>query len=415
MIKDIDFLIVGGGIAGTCAAQTIRKASPNSSITIISDEPYRLYSRILLEKFIRGEIKKEQVFLKTTDWYSQNSIELILGVSAKKVTPKEHTLETSNGESYRYKKLLLALGARPIKLKVEGADLGNIFNMWTLSDAEKIREAVSGCQKPLIIGGGFIGLDFMRCFSKKNCGLTILDGCDYYWGNRLDKQSSGFLKKVIELNGVKIIEGEMIEKFMPSSGDPKNVGGLITKKGNQYDADLVGVGIGIKNDLDWLRGTGINITSGIKVNEFLETDVADIYSAGDCANYYDLVLETQHLSASWANSTIQGTIVGKTMSGQRTVFETVCSYTTAIFNVPCVFLGITDAGSWDRSIQRGSQDLGKLSQIFAKKYGQELRIVGAISINNSQDSVQIASLIKKKTNILPFVESLSDINFEIKV
>src|SRR3989304_7769846 len=160
-MKSVDFLIVGGGVTGTTAAQTIRGLRPDSSVVILSDEPYELYSRILLTSYIRGEATQEQVFLKRNEWYQENRIDLVKGVSAQKLDANAHTVECANGDVYQYKKLLLALGARPIKLNVPGSELGNISYMWTIEDAEKIITDLKTAKRGVVIGGGFIGLGFV--------------------------------------------------------------------------------------------------------------------------------------------------------------------------------------------------------------------------------------------------------------
>ena len=412
-MKSVDFLIVGGGVAGTTAAQTIRGLKPDTSIVILSDENYELYSRILLTGYIRGEVTREQVFLKKPKWYQENRIDLAKGISARKLDANAHTGECENGEIYQYKKLLLALGARPIKLNVPGSELGNISYMWTIEDAEKIITDLKTAKRGVVIGGGFIGLEFAHAFKIKGIETTILDGSQYYWGNRLDKGSSQVIQNILEKNGISVIAGEMAEKFVGGQDNPQSVGKVITKSGKEFECDLVGIGIGIKSDLEWLEGSGIKVDQGIVTNEYLETNLPDVYSAGDCANFYDVIIEGQHLVGTWANATIQGTVVGKTMTGQRTIFEAVSAYTARFFNSTCSFVGMTEPDFADESVTRGTVAEGKIARIFVKHIRGTKRIIGAIVVNNFSEVAPITDAIKNKVDVSQNRDKLADANFDL--
>ena len=460
MTKSVDFLIVGGGIAGTTAAQTIRSLVPDSSVVILSDENYELYSRVLLSSYIRGEITQDQIFFKKPEWYQENKIELVKEVSAQKLDANEHTVVCNNGDTYQYKKLLLALGARPIKLNVLGSQLANISYMWTIEDAQEIISALTIGKKGVVIGGGFIGLEFAHAFKVKGIETILLDGSEYYWGNRLDRQSSQVIQNILEKNGIKVVAGEMVEKFTGSRNDPQKVGQVITKSGKEFDCDLVGIGVGIKSDLTWLEGSGIKVDQGVVTNEYLETNLADIYAAGDCANFYDVIIESQHLVGTWANAATQGVVVAKTMVDvdERTVFEAVSSYTARFFASTCSFIGMTEEDFADEVIIRGSVSEGKIARIFVKKYpsassgsmtrsansgsvtrstshstlrasdhsiqrisdsmnskssGSVTRIIGAIVVNNFGEVAQLVAAIKNKVDIIAYKAKLSDFTFNL--
>ena len=412
-MKSVDFLIIGGGAAGTTAAQVIRSLKPEAAISILSDENYEMYSRVLLPNYIRGEINREQVFLKKPDWYQQNRIELVKNASAQKLLANEKTLVCGNGNTYKYDKSLIATGALPIKLNVPGNDLGNISYMWTINDADKIVTACQEAKEGLIIGGGFIGLEFAHSFKVKGIETTILEGAPYYWGNRLDESSSKVLQNILEANGIRVIVKDQVEKFIAKADGA--VGGLVTKSGQQFDCDLVGIGIGIRSDLSWLAaGSGIKIDGGIVTNEYLETSIPDVYAAGDCVSFYDLIIQAPHIVGTWANATTQGSVVARNMMGIKTIFEAVSSYTINFFGASCSFIGMTDENFADEIIDRGSVEAAKMSRIFLKKYGSDIRIVGATVINEPSQVMPLASLIKNKVDIATYKNKVSDIAFDLK-
>src|SRR3989344_2000991 len=159
-MKSVDFLIVGGSAAGTTAAEVIRQLNPQASITIITDENHEQYSRVLLPHYIRGKVQREQVFLKKPQWYEEKGIELIKGHKAVSLEPESHRVTVDDGEQIQYKKLLIAIGGDVIKLNVAGNDLSNIFYLRTIEDADSAIAASKKSKRGLVLGGGFVSLDF---------------------------------------------------------------------------------------------------------------------------------------------------------------------------------------------------------------------------------------------------------------
>src|SRR3989344_6963993 len=366
-MKSTDFLIIGGSAAGTTAGETIRNLQPQTSITIVSDEDHEFYSRVLIPHYIRGKVSREQIFLRKPQWYPDNKIELVKKTKAVKLDSQNHTVNFSSGEQIKYGKLLIAIGGYVVPLKIPGADSKNIFYMRTVEDADGIIEAAKRAKRGVIIGGGFIGLEFTSCFRINGVeDVTVLVREPYYWAGKLDEASSKVLVNVLEKNGVKVLTGEEVESFNPiTRTDPIKVVGLVqTKSGKKFDADVVGVGIGIKSDLSWLDGSGVKIDRAIVTNECLETNVPDVYAAGDCAQFYDVIFGRQHIIGNWANATSQGNAVGKTMAGGKTVFETASSYSINFFDGSCTFVGVTDEKFADEVIVRGSVENHRMTRIF---------------------------------------------------
>src|SRR3990167_3861036 len=410
-MKIVDFLIVGGSAAGTTAAETIRTNLPNSSITIISDENYEQYSRVLLPHYIRGKVAREQVFLKKSEWYQERKIELVKGVRVEGLDTGGKKVGLSNGEEYHFGKLLIAIGADVIKWSVPGSDKTKVLYMRTIEDGDEIVKVASQSKKAIVIGGGFIGLEFASCFRMNGVSdVTVLVLEPYFWSGKLDNKSSRVLVSTLEKNGVKVLTNEEVDHFDYSNNQSK----AVTKSGKVFPFDAVGVGIGIKSDLSWLEGSGVKINRGVLTNEYLQTNVADIYAAGDCAEFYDVIFERQHIVGNWANATSQGLAVGKTMGGVKTVFETASSYSINFFDGSCSFIGVTDEKFADQIIVRGSVENQKMTQIFIKSIGGITRIVGATVINSTADVSPLTSAVKGKIDVSASKNSLSKSDFDLR-
>ncbi len=423
-MKQVDFLIVGGSAAGTTAAESISNLKPDATIAIVTDEDHEQYSRVLLPHYVRGKVSREQVFLKKQDWYEQRKIELIKGVSCQKLDANNKTVSLSNKENVEYGKLLIAVGGKVIPFVVTGAESKNLLYLRTIEDADKIIETAKQSKKALIIGGGFIGLEMASSFVKNGVSdITALVLEDFYWQGKLDSESSKVLCEVLIENGIKIETKVAVDHFETKDG---LICAAIAKDGRRFEADMVGVGIGIRSDLAFLADSGVKIDRGIVTNEYLETNLADVYAAGDCAQFWDVIFEREHMLGNWANATSQGSAVGKTMvhsltlgqAGERTKFETASSYSITFFDSPqggsCSFLGVTDEKFAEQVIVRGSVGAGKISRIFIKKYDQVTRIVGATVINNPMEVAPLTMAIKGQADVSTHVADLGKAEFDLK-
>jgi len=415
-MKNSDFLIIGGSAAGTTAAETIRNNLPNSSITIVTDEDHEQYSRVLLPHYIRGKVAREQVFLKKEEWYVQKNIVLLKELKALSLEVSRKQVRLSNGEVYKYGKLLIAIGGKVIKLNVPGADSANILYLRTIEDADMVIEASRKSKRGLIIGGGFVSLDFATGFRVNGVReVTILTRDPYFWSAHLDPESSRIMTNLLSANGVEIMTGEEVDHFEAQKGDFfLSVGSIVTKSKKKLESDIVGVGIGIKSDLEWLIRAGIKTNRAIVTNEYLETNIVDVYAAGDCAEFHDVFFERQHIMGNWANATSQGNAVGRTMSGARTVFETASSYSDTFFNNSYSFIGVTDEKFADEAINRGSVEAGKMTRIFVKKMNGSTRIVGATVINSVADVSPLTTVVKNSIDIVRYKDNLGDEKFDLR-
>lgn len=409
-MKKIEYLIVGGSAAGTTAAETIRDHLPNASICIVNEEPHEQYSRVLIPHYLRHKVEREQVFLKKPEWYLQRKIELLKGVRVKSLELGSNLVVLANGEQIEYGKLLIAVGGNVAKLTADGSGLVNILYMRTIEDADLIIRSAKQAKRGVIIGGGFIGLEFTSSFKLNGVAdITILVREPFYWSEKLDEASSKVLTAVLERNGIKILTNEEANEFLGWD----RVEAVVTKSGKKLEADVVGVGVGIKSDLEWVKEAGVEVNRGVITNEYLETNVANVYAAGDCAEFWDVVFETKHVLGNWANATYQGNIAAKNMVGEKTVFETASSYSINFFDGSCSFVGVTDSEYADEIIARGSVTEGKMTRIFIKTIGGVMRVVGATVINNTADVAPLTVAIKNRVDISLKKDRLSDSDFSL--
>ncbi|MEK7105383.1 MAG: FAD-dependent oxidoreductase [Patescibacteria group bacterium] len=362
------YLIIGGGVAGTSAAEEIRKLDAESSITILSEEEHQLYSRVLLPHYIKGKIPRERCFLKKQTWYAEQKIDWLPGVTAVKLDTQNKFVAASDGREYEYDKLLIASGG---EVRLLPADSRGTCYLRTLDDADHLLQLLG--EAPMsasIVGGGFIGLEFINIFADRKIPAKLHMKEERFFPSVLDEDSSALIREKAEADGIAFKTGSTPEAL----------------------EGLVGVGIGIAPNIAFATEAGVKTNRGVLTNEFLETNIADVYSAGDVAEFFDLVAGRQVMVGNWQNAMQQGRTVGKTMAGQRAAFELVSSYATNCRGVEVIFIGDVDRKAADEVIVKGSKAAGGVAQYFVRGG----KLVGATLVNRNAERALATTTIKNR-------------------
>lgn len=388
--KNADYLIIGGGIAGTTAAETIRSRDKDGSIVIVSAEPYPLYSRIMLSKrgFFLGQISEDRIWLKTKEWYEQNHISLLSGHNAVSLEPEKQILTLENGEGIKYQKLLLAIGSQPNELNISGAKKNGVFHMYTLNDARKIIETVKTAKKAVVAGGGFIAFEMCDLLRQKGLEVTLIMRKDKLWSKILNNNGWQIIERAMLTGGVELIKNDQVAEIL---GDDA-VSAVKTKNGSGMQCDLFIAGIGINCPTEPFMSAGISCDRGIIINEYLETNVSSIWAAGDAAEFFDTATGEKTQTINWANSQWQGRIAGINMTGGREPFQMTTSFTSGGFGITIATVGnISPAPPFEtdyRPTRKGQHTENSFTQTISKNG----KIFGAILINNNKE---ISAITKK--------------------
>ena len=388
------YLIIGGGISGTTAAEELRKIDVNAEITILSTEEHRLYSRVLLPRYIKGTLPRERCFLKRETWYDEQNIHTVFGVQAIELNVAESKVTTSDGQIFEFDKLLLATSGNLLKFPT---NLDGISYLRTIDDADYFLKLLAEFDKlPLenrragIIGGSFIAVEYINFFAQHKIPTDLFMLENSFFGGALDGESFAVLQNKIEAEGIILHTNKNVEKLIGEN----RIESVIVE-GKTFPVGILGVGIGIRPNLDWLRLAGIEANRGILTNEFLETNVHNVYASGDVAEFYDLLAERPVIVGNWLNAQAQGRTVAKTIAGERTAFSAVRAYSTNVCGIEVIFIGDTDVNLAEKIIRRGSIEEGGVSQIFVRNE----RIVGATLVNRNTDRAELTKLISEKTSV----------------
>ncbi len=404
----VDYLIIGGGVAGTTAAETIRAANTSASIHIISDEAYRFYSRIMLSKpsFFLEKIPFDQVYLRNESWPKDNNISFTLNTKATSLDPKHQRVTVSNGDTIEYGKLLLALGSDVVRWTVPGAEKSGIHYLRTLDDAKGIIAGVKSAKRAIVIGGGFIG--FEMCDMLKLAGLetTLIIRENYFWEPVLDEAAGRMIEAFLTKGGVSILAKSEVGEVLGES----SVQGVRLKDGRELPADMIIVGIGTKSPVDWVAKAGIACNRGILANEFLQTNDPNIYTAGDVAEYGDKILNEHIQFGNWANAQMQGKTAALNMMGGSVPFRHVSFYSAQGLGASIVFAGDVRVINQRTVIQRGSPESGGYTRIIV----EDGEIEGATMINRTLDLMPLTKMIELDIKFEPYRAQLADPKVDLK-
>ncbi|MBI4592224.1 FAD-dependent oxidoreductase [Candidatus Uhrbacteria bacterium] len=383
----MNYLIIGGGVAGTTAAEELRKRDASAEITILSEEHHPLYSRVLLPHYMKGKIPRERVFLKRDTWYAQQDIEWQTGVLAKHLDAKNKFVGGSDGREYPYDKLLIATGGEVRSLE---GDLRGVSYLRTLDDADQFLQLVTeqGNQaRGVVYGGGFIACEYINLFQHFGISTTVVHRGSHFWTRSLVPEAGELIAKTLKTRGVEL---HVSTSFQSLKGDSE-LQGIVTS-GGEYPATLLGVGIGIEPDLSWLREANVEVETGVKANEFLQTNIPDVYTAGDIAEFFDPIIGRQLQIGNWMNAMSQGRTVAKSMTGEQTSFQLVSSYATNVLGLEIIFVGDVERAMAEKVHVVGSVTDGGITQVFER----DGRIVGGVLIGRNTDRAPITSAIQEK-------------------
>jgi len=410
-IMNYKYLIVGGGVAGTTAAETIRKNDPEGSLAIISDEPYRFYSRIMLSKpsFFLGKVPFDSVWLKKKEWYSDNKVELLKGKVATSLDSSKKVIKLDDGTEVGYEKLLLSIGAHARRWPIEGADKKGVHYYRTLEETKGILDQLKDAKSAVLIGSGFVSFetaDLLRMAGKE---VTLVMMENYYWEPFLDENSGKMIEASLEKAGVKIIHKMEVQKIL---GD-EHVAGVILKDGTQIDCDMIVAGIGVVCDHKWLESSGLKRNRGILANEYLETSLPDVYTAGDSSEFNDLILGEVVQLGNWVNAQEQGKTAAINMVGrERKPFKSVSFYTTQGLGLGIAMVGDVRPLPDRKVIVRGSPEEGAYGRIFIDTSGE---IIGATLINRGGELMTLTKLIEQNIKMTGKEAELGDTDKDLKM
>jgi NAD(P)H-nitrite reductase large subunit len=398
-------VIIGNSVAMVGAVEAIRKYDTSSEIVVISDETYHVYSRPLISYYLGNLVSEEKMIYREKDFYRKNKVETVFGIKAISIDERKKEVHLENGDSISFDKLLIATGGKPIIPPVEGLNKKNVHTFIKMDDAKKLKEAAKPGSKAVIVGGGLIGFKAAEGLHHLGVDVTIVELADRILSTILDAEGASLVSQSLQNDGIKIITGTTVDKII---GD-EYVKGVLLKNGQELEADNLIIAIGVVPNVDVVKNTSISINRGILVDNTMKTSVEDVYAAGDVAEGYDMLVESNRVVPIWPNAYMQGEIAGYNMIGINKSFKGIFPMNSIGYkNTNMITAGITNPQQEEFEIISKIDHNRKYYKKFVVK---ENRLVGFILINDIDRAGLFTGFIKNETDITPFKKYLLNDDF----
>jgi len=315
MGTDIDtrYLIIGNSAGAIGAAEAIRELDTAGSLTMVSDEPYPVYSRPLISKYLTGERTLDTMLYRPRAFYEQNGIRSLLGRTVLRLDLESRIVELAGGQRIAWEKLLLAPGGVPIMPPMEGRDKNGVFSFTTLDDARALDEHLARSDKAVVIGGGLIGISVTEALQKRGVKVTVVEMKDRILNTILDETASSLAEERVVEAGVQVITGCTVAEITGRDW----VTGVVLDDGRDIRCGVVVVAIGVSPRIGLAADAGIEVNRGILVDDRMATSMADVYACGDAVEAYDFVYEVRRPVPIWPNAYIGGRVAGQNMAGRE--------------------------------------------------------------------------------------------------
>jgi NAD(P)H-nitrite reductase large subunit/Fe-S-cluster-containing hydrogenase component 2 len=373
---------------------------PNEAITL-EDRP-----RPLISYLLAGKVDESRMFYRPPDFYERNNIKALLGVEVTSIDAKRRVVETSEGQTLRFAKLLIATGGAPILPKdIKGipgesrlAEAG-IFTFTTWEDARNIQNYIEKkkVKKAVVVGGGLIGLKSVEALVALGIKTTVVELLDRILSATFDDTASNLAKKALGDAGVNVKCQTTVAKINRRDGRMTSV---TMKDGTKTACDMLIFAIGVAPDKSLTKGTPIKTNRGILADDHLQTSVKGIYAAGDVAEADDLLGGKKRPIPIFPNAYRQGYVAGINMAGKERSYEGgIAMNSIDVCGVPTISVGVTSPdGDGYEVLSRLNEEDSTYKKIVLK----DNRIVGAIFIGQIDRAGIITGLIKKKINVSGF-------------
>ncbi|MBI3313030.1 MAG: NAD(P)/FAD-dependent oxidoreductase [Candidatus Omnitrophica bacterium] len=381
-------VVIGNGMAGMACVDQILNRKPNFKITVLSEEPYYNYNRILLSSVLAGEKTVDEIYINSKEWYDRHGINLCRGTRAVDVDSKNKTVIAADGSSVPYDLLLLATGSNPFIPPIEGVNIPGVFTFRNMADTENILESCKTAKKAIVIGGGLLGLEAARGIMNQGVKVSVVHIMDRLMEVQLDEVGGGFLKREIEKLGINVLLNKNTAKIMGE----KQAEGVLFKDGFIEQADMVVIACGIRPSVELGKKAGLQVGRGIVVNDYMETSDPSIFAVGECVEHqgkvYGLVAPLYD----------QGKVLAATITGDRgPVYEgSVLATKLKVMGIELFSAGDFKAAESDKEVVC-FQDHGL--GIYKKIVIHQDRVVGTILIGDASDANRLLEMMRSKERI----------------
>ncbi len=384
----MQYLIIGAGPAGVNAAETLRKLDAEAGIRILGDEPEPPYSRMAIPYLLMNQIEEQGTHLRErADHFASLNIE-VTQARVRRVDSVAHQVTLENGDTLGYDRLLVATGSSPARPPLPGIDGDNVSTCWTLADARAIQARVPAGSRVALIGAGFIGSIILEALGMRGVQLTVIEQGERMVPRMMGPNAGELLKRWCESKGVTVYTGVGVDAVEPN--------GVVMADGTHIGADLVITATGVRPNVGFLEGSGVEVQQGVLIDRHFRTNVEDIYAAGDVAQGLDFCTGEYSVHAIQPTASDHGHLAATNMSGRETAYEGSMNMNVldTLGLLSCSF------GTWQ------GVDGGDHAELFAPDDFRYLslqfegdHLIGANAVGLSQHVGILRGLIQRRTSL----------------
>jgi 3-phenylpropionate/trans-cinnamate dioxygenase ferredoxin reductase subunit len=398
--REVDFLLVGGGMAGASCASELRKRGAEGSILFVGREPEPPYERPPLSKeYLRGDAERADAYVNEPSWYEENSVELATGRNVMSIDAAAKTAKIQGGEEVAFGQALLATGSNVNILRLEGAENEGIHYLRAYGNADAIRADTAEAGSVVLVGGSYIAAEVAASLAARGAACTMVAVEAVPLSRTFGADAGRFFQDGLEEHGVTFVGGESVSAF---EGDGR-VSSVLTESGRSFECDLVVVGAGVKPDTMLAQRAGLEVDNGIVCDAKLRTSAAGIYAAGDVCNYDSVVHGRRIRVEHWDVAMQQGMHAAKNMLGADADYDVVPYFFSDLDDWASLeYVG--PASDWDREVWRGSREDGEFSLWYLK----DGKVAGCLSVGRSEDLAEARRLLAEGVDVAGAVDRIAD-------
>jgi 3-phenylpropionate/trans-cinnamate dioxygenase ferredoxin reductase component len=403
--REVDFLLVGGGMASAHCAIELRKRGAEGSILLAGREPEPPYERPPLSKeHLRGEAERSEAYVNPPEWYEENGVELLTQTNVMALDPVARTAKLQGGEEVAFSRALLATGAMVNILRVEGAENEGIHYLRAFGNSEAIRADAEKAERVVLVGGSYIASEVAASLTAQGARCTMAMMEDVALSRTFGADAGRWFQERLEEHGVEVLGGEELEAF---EGDGR-VKAVLTKGGRSIECDMVVVGAGVRPDAMLAQRAGLEVEDGIVCDSKLETSAEGVYAAGDCCSYDSVVHGRRIRVEHWDVAMQQGMHAARNMLGEDADYDVVPYF----FSDLADWAGLEYVGpaqNWDEEVWRGDRDAGEFSVWYLK----DGRVAGALSVGRSEDLAEARRMLADGVDVSAARETIADADSDL--
>jgi nitrite reductase (NADH) large subunit len=379
-----NYVILGNGVAGTTAAENIRKLDKEGKITILTDEDFPFYYRIRLNEYISGDIQDEALKAKKEAWYQDQEIALRLNSRVIAGDPIKKVVKTEANQELPYDMLLLATGSHSFIPPINGSEKKGVFALRSIKDAREILTWANKAEDVVLIGGGLLGLEAGNALRKLGLKVIVVEFFPRLLPRQLDVDGAQRLQTIMEDMGFSFRLGA---KTQAIEGD-NQVDSVILEGGERLSSQMVIISAGVRPNMEMAESLGLETDKGIKVNEHLQTSQPGIYAAGDVAEFRGMPY------GIWPAAMEQGKIAGTNMAGGKVTYNgTTMANTLKVAGVDLASAGDIDAD------QKFESKVVKGDKTYRKIVLDNSLIIGCIMLGHTKGFNQVTKLMSEKRDV----------------